>query len=247
MARNKLPIVALAGLLPFPLITPLLGMGEDFAREKLVGVWLEPRTASSVWGLPEGRRAKRLFDTGVRTADRLSTGAPWSFSSFGMAELSPDGVRVAFKALRGKRGVIGLYYHDSGIADILDPDCDASTMAWSADGRYLAVESGVRVRNNALLLMGYEKGYSQTEISGDILTELGLGDYAFSFKSTPKGVEVWRTRVYEPRWASDRSLRFKARREGFFRGDHPATFVPNGSGEPEEWSFDVDAKTFKRL
>lgn len=247
MRLTQLPVVALAAFLLFPLLSPALGMGEDNLRERLLQVWVDPRNAASVWGQTEGRPAKRLFDTGIQTADRLASGAQWSFKEFRMVQLSPDGMRVAFKALRPRGGVVGLYHHESGIADILDSDCDASTMAWSGDGRYLAVESDVRVRNNALLLMAYSRDYAQTEISGDILTEMGLGDYAFRFKSTPRGVEVWRTRVYAPRWVTPRSLRFKTRKESFFRGDFPATFQPTGEEEPEDWSYDVETKSFRRL
>lgn len=247
VSKHKLPAAVLASFLLFPLLSPALGMTEDSLRERLLGAWVEPRTSSSVWGLPEGRSAKRLFDTGVQTADRQASGAQWNFKEFSMAQLSPDGMRVAFKALRARGGVVGLYYHDSGIADILDSDCDASTMAWSSDGRILAVESEVRVRNNALLLMAYGADYAQTEISGDILTELGHGDYSFRYSSTPRGVEVWRTRVYEPRWVSARSLRFKTRKESLFRGEGPATFQPKEQSAPEDWTYDVVSKSFRRL
>lgn len=189
-----------------------------------------------------------LFDTRVELADRLVSGGAIKIQRFELALLSPDGERVAFKALIQGGTMMGIFFLDSRIADVLDSNFNASTMVWSPNGRYVVAVGQAPLLNNSILIMPHQPEYTQIEISGNILANLGFEGYNFRFESLPDGRKIWRTEVGEPAWRSDDSLSFKARKVTLFMTwTQPPRKTEEPNGPPEDWHFDLVTKKFRRL
>ncbi|MBI3552738.1 MAG: hypothetical protein HY077_09470 [Elusimicrobia bacterium] len=210
------------------------------AQGTLLKVWIESTAPEAVWGQYSGQRRVVLFDTGVGFTDRFTSAGGWKISRFASASLSPDVRRVAFKAVGTNSNALGIYRLESRQAQILDTSCDAQAMAWSPNGRYLAVEDAQGLLNNTVRVVGYDNDASEMEISGDVLSDLGYSAYRFQSKSNGRGQDIWRTQVFSPRWTSESALTFKVKRVHLkgSSADETAT---------EDWRFDVVSKKFVRL
>jgi hypothetical protein len=216
------------------------------AQGALMKAWVDASNPQAVMGRYSGGGPAVLFDAGVAAQDDYAAGPGWKIKSFVLAVLSPDGRRVAFKAVGENSKAIGIYSLDSGSARILDTDCDAQALVWSPNGKYLAIEDSQGLLNNAVRVMGYDGGASQMEISGDVLSDLGYSAYRFKNEAGSRGQDIWRTQVSSPRWTSERALSFSVRRVHLkaLSASNPA---PSDQTPAENWGFDVVTKKFAKL
>ena len=223
----------------------LVVLGPCFAADAATKVWVNPGDARTVWGRLAGRDTA-LFDARVRTEKGFAPPAGWSMRGFSLPSLSPDGLRVAFEATSAQSSAVGIYRLDSEAARILETDCDAQAVAWSPDGRYLAIEDSKGLLNNAVRVMGRGDDLGQFEISGDVLADLGHDDYRFR-SGRDAGLDVWRTEVYDARWPSERVLAFKIKKVHLTgSGVSPKPSVLEET-RPEDWTFDVTSKKLAKL